>query len=169
MPSPTPRDDTSPDGGAAASDATALLAHDHQEVRSLFQQYERSAQGGPGASNRRALVERICTMLETHTRIEEEIFYPAARDAGVDESLLDEAESEHASAKTLIGRLRSAGADDADTDATVTELAGAIEHHVQEEESELFPQCRHAGMDLEETGRRLAERKRALTAQGARQ
>lgn len=169
MSSPMPGRSAATGAAALPTDATALLAQDHQEVRALFQQYERSAQGGPGASHRQGLAERICTMLETHTRLEEELFYPEARAAGVDAALLDEAEAEHASAKTLIGRLRAGLPDETDRDASVTELAEAIEHHVAEEESELFPQCRDAGMDLEDLGRRLAERKQALVAQRGRQ
>ncbi len=169
MSSPMPGRSAATGAAALPTDATALLAQDHQEVRALFQQYERSAQGGPGASHRQGLAERICTMLETHTRLEEELFYPEARAAGVDAALLDEAEAEHASAKTLIGRLRAGLPDETDRDATVTELSEAIEHHVQEEENELFPQCRGAGMDLDDLGRRLAERRQALVAQRGRQ
>ncbi len=169
MASPTPGTTPGAGEGATETEATALLSQDHREVRALFAQYERSAQGGPGASDRRGLAERICLMLEAHTRLEEELFYPEAREAGVDAGLLDEAEAEHASAKTLIGRLRAGVSDETDRDATVTELSEAIEHHVLEEESELFPQCREAGMDLEDLGRRLAERKQALMAQSGRQ
>ncbi len=80
MASPTPGTTPGAGEGATETEATALLSQDHREVRALFAQYERSAQGGPGASDRRGLAERICLMLEAHTRLEEELFYPEARE-----------------------------------------------------------------------------------------
>ena len=168
MPTSISGENPSAGGGANATDATTLLTQDHQEVKTLFEQYERDAQGDLGSGDQQALVERICMMLEAHARVEEEIFYPAARSAGVEAALLDEAESEHASAKSLIGRLRSAGPTDPGTRETMMEIARAIDHHVQEEESELFPRCRDAGMDLQDLARRLAQRKQAMMAQSGR-
>jgi len=87
-------------------------------------------------------------MLTAHATIEEEIFYPAARDAGVEGDLLDEAEVEHASAKDLIAQIRSMSPDDDLYDAKVKVLGEYVRHHVEEEEGELFDACRRTGMDL---------------------
>ena len=91
-----------PTAREAQSDATALLARDHAEVKKLFKQYEKLADAQADGEERQALAEEICAMLTVHATVEEEIFYPAAREAEVDDDLLNEAEVEHASAKDLI-------------------------------------------------------------------
>ena len=98
-PSPRTRD------RRAATDATELLAADHREVERAFARYRTLADAGGAAAERSPLAEEICTLLTVHAAIEEEIFYPEARAAGVDADLLDEAEVEHAAAKDLIAQL----------------------------------------------------------------
>ena len=152
---------------AAKTDATVLLTRDHTEVSKLFKQYDKLANAEAEGSDRQALAEQICMLLTVHATIEEEIFYPAAREAEVDSDLLDEAEVEHASAKDLIAQIRAMEPDDDLYDAKVTVLGEYIDHHVQEEENEMFPKCRKAGMDLAELAAELAERKAALMADEA--
>jgi hemerythrin superfamily protein len=150
---------------AAKTDATALLARDHAEVKKLFKQYEKLANAEAEGEERQALAERICAMLTVHATIEEEIFYPAAREADVEDDLLDEAEVEHASAKELIAQIQGMEPDDDLYDAKVTVLGEYVEHHVQEEEGEMFPKCRRAKMDLAGLAASLAERKAELMAE----
>lgn len=150
---------------AAKTDATALLERDHAEVKKLFKQYEKLADAEADGSERQALAEQICMMLTVHATIEEEIFYPAAREAEVDDDLLDEAEVEHASAKDLIAQIEAMGPEDELYDAKVTVLGEYINHHVQEEEGEMFPKCRRAKMDLAALANELAERKAELMAE----
>jgi hemerythrin superfamily protein len=152
---------------AAKTDATILLTRDHTEVKKLFKQYEKLVKAEADGSDRQALAEQICDMLTVHASIEEEIFYPAAREAEVDSDLLDEAEVEHASAKDLIAQIQAMGPDDELYDAKVTVLGEYIDHHVQEEEGEMFPKCRRAGMDLAELAAQLAERKSELMSETA--
>jgi hemerythrin superfamily protein len=154
-------------GGArgGASEATALLKRDHAEVKKLFKDYDKLAEGEAGSDERRALAEQICAMLTVHATIEEEIFYPAAREAEVESDLLDEAEVEHASAKDLIAQIQSMSADDELYDAKVKVLGEYVDHHVQEEEGEMFPQCRESEMDLAALGEQLAARKAELMAE----
>jgi hemerythrin superfamily protein len=147
---------------AAMSDATLLLARDHAEVRKLFRQYEQLAGAEADGGERRALAQQICTMPTPHATLEEEIFYPAARDAGVDGDLLDEAEVEHASAKELIAQIEDMDPDDDLYNAKVTVLGEYVDHHVQEEEGEMFPKCRKAGIDLAEVALQLSERRQEL-------
>jgi hemerythrin superfamily protein len=149
----------------AKTDATVLLTRDHTEVRKLFKQYEKLADADGEASDRQALAEQICMLLTTHATIEEEIFYPAARNADVDSDLLDEAEVEHASAKDLIAQIRAMEPDQDLYDAKVKVLGEYIDHHAQEEEEEMFPKCRRADMDLADLARQLAERKAELMAE----
>ena len=153
-----------------AVDAIKLLTDDHKEVHALFQKYLKlEAADSKNAKNaksdeRESIAGEICDMLTVHTTIEDEIFYPAARAAKVDANLLDEAKVEHASCKDLIAQIRSMSAEGDLYDAKVTVLSEYVDHHVKEEQDELFPKCRKSNMDLDEIGLQLAERKHALTA-----
>jgi len=149
----------------AAVDATELLAADHREVHALFRKYENLAEADAAGAERRPLAEEICTLLTVHAAIEEEIFYPAARAAGIDADVLDEAEVEHASAKDLIAQIRDMDADDELYDAKVKVLGEYVDHHVAEEENELFPKCRASSLDLDAIGARLAARKSELMSE----
>jgi len=150
---------------AARTDATALLQRDHAEVKKLFKQYEKLADAEADGAEREELAAQICAMLTVHATIEEEIFYPAARAAEVDADLLDEANVEHASAKDLIAQIESMSPDDELYDAKVSVLGEYIDHHVQEEEGEMFPKCRKSEMDLAALAEALAERKSELMAE----
>jgi hemerythrin superfamily protein len=149
-------------GAAAKTDATALLERDHRDVKKLFKQYGKLADAEASGEERQALATQICTMLTVHATIEEEIFYPAARAAGIDDSLMDEADVEHAAAKDLIAQIRAMTPDEDHYDAKVKVLGEQIEHHVEEEQDEMFPKCRGAGMDLAGLGKALAARKEEL-------
>ena len=100
--------------------------------------------------------------LTIHATAEEEIFYPAAREAGIESDLLDEAEVEHASAKDLIAQIRAMTPEDDLYDAKIKVLGEYIDHHVKEEEEEMFPKCRKSEMDLAGLAAELAERKAEL-------
>jgi len=142
-----------------------LLAKDHKDVKALFKRYEKLSKAEADGSERQELAEQICRMLTVHAQIEEEIFYPAVREAEVDEDLLDEAEVEHASAKDLIAQIESMSPEDDLYDAKVTVLGEYINHHVQEEEGQMFPKARRAKVDLEGLAGRLTERKQALMSE----
>lgn len=150
---------------AAKTDVTILLTRDHTEVHKLFKQYEKLADAQAAPSDRHALAEEICTKLTAHATAEEELFYPAAREAGIESDLLDEAEVEHASAKDLIAQIRAMSPDEDLYDAKVKVLGEYIDHHVQEEEEEMFPKCRRSKMDLAGLARLVAERKAELLAE----
>lgn len=152
---------------AAKTDATVLLTRDHTEVHKLFKQYEKLAEAEAAGSDRQALAEQICMLVTIHATIEEEIFYPAAREAGVDTDLLDEADVEHASAKDLIAQIRAMAPDQDHYDAKLKVLGEYVDHHVEEEQDEMFPKCRKAGMDLAGLAAQLAERKAELMAEAS--
>jgi hemerythrin superfamily protein len=145
---------------AAPRDAIALLRADHQLVQELFDKFEKAR----GEDRKSALAERICSELTVHAQIEEEIFYPAARDAIRDEDLIHEATVEHQSAKDLIAQIEASGPSDELFDAKVTVLGEYIKHHVKEEQNELFPQVRKTKLDLKALGERLMARKEELQA-----
>ncbi len=151
--------------GATAPDAIELLVADHKAVKTLFKQFAKLKDGDGGNEEKSALVQRICAELTVHATIEEEIFYPAVREAIDDDDLVDEAEVEHASAKELIAQLAAASPDDDQYDAKVTVLGELIDHHVEEEEDEMFPQARKK-IDVAAVGAELAERKAELSEAG---
>jgi hypothetical protein len=148
-------------------DAVDLLTDDHLQVSALFKRYEKLAKKKAPAGERRTLAESICAMLKAHTTIEEEIFYPAARRAGIDADMLDEAKVEHASSKDLIAQIESSDAKDDLYDAKVTVLGEYIQHHVVEEQNEMFPKCRRSGMDLVALRGELETRKQSILPAGA--
>ena len=114
----------------------------------MFREYKRLVKSDASDQKRRELAERVCDALTVHAQIEEEIFYPAAREVGIKRDLMDEAEVEHQSAKSLIGQIKSMTPADRTYDAKVTVLSEFIDHHVEEEESQMFPLCRRSSMNL---------------------
>jgi len=148
---------------AKAKDAIGMLTADHREVEELFKQYE--ALGERANARKKKLADQICTALTLHTMIEEEIFYPAMREEGDDSGdMVDEAVVEHASAKDLIAQLQEMDPEDELYDAKVKVLSEQIEHHVKEEEKEMFPKAKKAGLDLAALGEEMALRKDEIAA-----
>ena len=147
---------------AAGQDAIALLTADHREVAEMFEQFEQL--GDRATTSKEKLKDKICKALIAHTTIEEEIFYPAVRAARIEEGedMVDEAIVEHASAKDLIKQLQEMQPDDDLYDAKVKVLSEQIEHHVKEEEKEMFPKAKKAGLDLLALGQEMALRKQEL-------
>jgi len=148
--------------GNPNGDAIEMLVRDHREVDALFKNFEAIKDGDEEEKER--LVQQVCGALTIHATLEEEIFYPAAREALGDEGsdLLDEAAVEHAGAKELIAQLETADPSDALYDAKVTVLSEYIRHHVKEEEGELFPKLRKAEFDSEAVGAAMKDRREEL-------
>jgi hemerythrin-like domain-containing protein len=142
------------------TDAIALLTADHKRVKKMFKTFDKLKEDG-AAADKQALARQICDELTLHTQLEEQIFYPAARDALDADDLLDEAEVEHASAKDLIAQIQAGDSSDPKWAAKVTVLGEYIDHHVEEEQNEMFPKCRKARMDLEALGKEIASMKQS--------
>ena len=155
MARPTPNTDS-------PRDAIALLKQDHRTVSALFEEFEKADE-----EEQSAIAQRVCQLLTVHATIEEELLYPAAKEAFDDEDddLVNEAEVEHGSAKELIAKIEAMSSDDEHFKATVKVLGEYIKHHVKEEENELFPQLKKTELDLKELGSQLSERKYALMEQ----
>jgi hemerythrin superfamily protein len=144
-------------------DAIALLEADHREVKAMFTQFEELSDRA--RATKKKLTDQICSALEVHTQIEEEIFYPAVREASSDlEDIVDESLVEHASAKELIAQLQEMDPEDELYDAKVKVLGEQIDHHVGEEEGEMFPKVRKLKLDLAALGQEMAARKDELAA-----
>ena len=143
-------------------DAVGLLKADHRKVEDLFDKFE----AAKGDGRKRALAEEICMELTIHTKIEEDIFYPAC-EGKVEEDLLKEAYVEHDAAKVLIAEIEAGGPDDEFYDAKVKVLSEEIAHHVEEEEKRvegMFSQARKAGLDMDALGAQMAAEKAQLKA-----
>jgi hemerythrin superfamily protein len=142
------------------SDAIDILMADHKKVKALFKQFAKLDEGDE--AEKQEIVAQICQELTVHASIEEEIFYPAVREEIEEPDLMDEALVEHAGAKDLIAQLKQMSPGDDLYDAKVTVLGEQIDHHVEEEEGEMFPKAKKAKVDLEALGTQLTERKEEL-------
>lgn len=148
---------------SASPDVIQLLEDDHKKVKKMFKDFEKLAKQGDEAG-KVEIATQICMELKVHTQVEEEIFYPALYEAFDEPDLVDEAVVEHASAKDLIEQIESMVGSEELYDAKVKVLGEYINHHVEEEEKEIFPKARKAKMDLEGLGESLAFRKEELMA-----
>src|SRR3984885_4204065 len=147
----------------APVDAIALLKADHRKVEDLFEKYQAAKADG----KKKDLAQQICLELTVHTKIEEDIFYPACKDK-IDDDLWHEAYVEHDGAKVMIAEIEAGNPGDEFYDAKVKVLSEQIKHHVKEEEKRvenMFAQARDAGLDTEALGARMGAEKKALVAQ----
>jgi len=147
---------------AEAVDAIRLLVDDHDAVKGLFKTYEKLVKDEASVEEKQAVAQEICLALKAHTAIEEEIFYPAARDALDDDGMFDEAEVEHESVKDLIEQIEGMSPQEDLYDAKVTVLGEYIDHHVKEEETEMFPKVRKTDLDLKSLGDQMESRRDQL-------
>jgi hemerythrin superfamily protein len=145
--------------------AIGMLMADHLSVAVLFDSFENARASGDGTL-KRALAIQIATELTVHATIEEEIFYPAVRELRPDAGdLVDEAESEHAEVKAAIAELAGmldSTPDSAKVDALMGRIMEGVRHHVEEEETQMFPKLRLADADLTDTGLAMKARKEDL-------
>jgi hemerythrin superfamily protein len=138
--------------------AIALLRADHKKVSELFEQYEKAR----SPEKKGTIVAQICTELGVHAQIEEEIFYPAVKQALKDKELVPEALVEHGSLKSLIAQVEGAEPDGEMFDAKIKVMSEFVKHHVKEEQEEMFPKAQKTALDMDELGIQLAQRKEQL-------
>ena len=112
------------------SDAVTILTEDHRKVEQLFEQFEQTGDYG--------VAMQVCEELTVHAAVEEELVYGLYR-AKVDSSGADHARDEHQQAKDIIVRIEAIGPEGEGLAEAMQELKATVEHHVQEEESEMFP------------------------------
>lgn len=143
-------------------DAISLLTEDHKKVRKLFKEFEKIKDGTDSNDKKSELVNQICTELTIHAQIEEEIFYPAVREAIDEDELMDEAEEEHASAKDLIAQLEDMEPEDEHYAAKVTVLGEYVDHHIDEEQGQMFPKVKKAKVDTAFLGVQIMQLKNEL-------
>jgi len=150
---------------AKAGGAVELLKEQHDKVKKAFKEFEKLDR--EDSEKQQQLVQSVCEDLKLHTTLEEELFYPAAREAIDDEDILNEAQIEHETAKMLIEQLENMGPEDPNFHATFTVLGEYVLHHVKEEEGEMFPQVKKTDLDLEDLGSRMRSRMEELMGEAA--
>ena len=159
--------DTIPDWSEEMN-PTTLLKKQHREVEALFKKIQRTKSAG----ERRSLMEQLASNLKLHMQIEEKIFYPAVRglETKKAEEMVLEAYEEHAVVKLVLGELPKVDPDDERFEAKMTVLQELIEHHVEEEEDEMFDLAAKLGEDeLEVVGEQMtAEVQRAAGGKPSR-
>jgi hemerythrin superfamily protein len=141
-------------------EAIDMLKQDHDKVDKAFKEFEEMDREDMAAC--RQLIMAVCEDLKAHSTLEEEIFYPAVREAIEDDDIMNEASVEHETAKMLIEQLENMQEDDPNFHATFTVLGEYVRHHVKEEEGEMFPAARKSGLDFESLAERMRERRREL-------
>lgn len=151
------------------TDATQLLKKDHQNVKKLLNSLTETTTRA--LKKRQELVEQIAEEIRIHARIEEEIFYPAyheAAQAHEDEKLFFEATEEHALVDVVLPKLEAEDPASDEFSAKAKVLKDLIEHHAEEEETEMFPRAqRLLGKErLVELGQEMQQRKQELQEMG---
>jgi hemerythrin-like domain-containing protein len=144
-------------------DPVQMLMSDHQKVKGLFQQYEQAQDG----REKRRIAETVFKELEVHSKLEEEIFYPAVRKAGGSEEkeLVAESIEEHHVVDVLIKELKGMSTTDERYDAKFTVLMENVKHHIQEEETEMLPDARSKlGDEAQQLAQKMEQRKQELMA-----
>jgi len=147
----------------ASRNAFDVLEQDHREVEEWFDEYDELKDSDE--DDKADLAKKICFALKVHAQIEEEIFYPRAREASQNNDLIDEALVEHSTVKNLIGEIEAMEVGDELYDAKVRVLGEMVKQHIKEEEEELFPELQSTKMDLDAVGKELVERKQELMAE----
>ncbi|WP_447986150.1 hemerythrin domain-containing protein [Nitrospira sp. Nam74] len=151
--------DENEQGEEGGVNAVELLREDHRKVQDLFEEFE-----GADNRSRQRIADQALIELEIHTKLEEELVYPAIRDAIDEEDLMDEALEEHHAVELLMKELRKMGPKDERYRAKFKVMAEMVKHHIEEEESQVFPQAEESDLDLMELGQDAMMRKEKLMA-----
>lgn len=140
--------------------ATKMIRMDHAAVMAMFHKIE----PGMSASARGATIRNICSALEVHAQLEEELFYPRLGEAGIDREQLERSVPEHDEMRRLIDQIRASGAEMDRQDELLNQLMRSVMHHVAEEETVLLPAAEKAlgEEQLAELGARMTERRLQL-------
>ena len=147
----------------ASPEALQMLMEDHRKVQKLFKTFEKMHEDDEGDDEtQREIVEQACMELTIHAQLEEECFYPAVREALDEADLVDEALVEHASAKELIAKLQDMQPGDPLYAASFIVLGEYVNHHIKEEEKEMFAQINKRKLDLDALAVEMQQRKQEL-------
>lgn len=148
-------------------DAFTLLKQDHEKVSGIFEKLEDTTERA--IKTREELFARLKTELDIHARIEETILYPVLKEAEETHEITLEAVEEHNVVKQLLGELEELPVDREEWKAKLTVLRENVEHHVEEEEGEMFKQARQvlSREQIESLGEQLQAAKQEQKAAAA--
>ncbi len=145
-----------------AMNPVQMILDDHERVRQLFQQFQQADE----QQQKQQIADQVLMELTVHANLEEEIFYPAMRQkasGSEDQQMVQEAYEEHAQAKALIQQLQGMQASDPQFTTLFQQLQQDVEHHVQEEETEMLPKAQQELSDqMDRLGQEMAQRKQQL-------
>ena len=150
--------------GADTQDILTLLCADHQRLIALFIEFRR-VKDHCTLEEKETLVQEICSELLLHAELEEEIFYPAVREILQDDMLMDEAESEHESAKDVIEELQAMQPSHPSYNAKVVVMGENVERHMREEETVVFPKVKKSQLNLKALGEEMLHLRTVKQAQ----
>jgi hemerythrin superfamily protein len=138
-------------------DALELLKQDHQAVKELFEQLN----DGKNDKRRKRIFDKINSELNVHTHIEETVFYPEMERIEGLKEMVKEALDEHREVKKLLEEIETLDFAKDDSESLITELVENVDHHVAEEEDEMFPRVRELCDEatLQKLGKRLESAK----------
>ena len=142
------------------TDALSMLKADHDKVKKMFKDFEKL--DSDESQEKAELVRMACAELKIHSQLENELVYPAIREAIDDDDLMDEALVEHQAAEELISQLERMEPGDEMYDAKFTVLGEYVSHHIAEEQKEMFPKAKKAKIDLAGLGEQMLARKQEL-------
>jgi hemerythrin superfamily protein len=146
---------------APEEDAIALLRADHDKLEDLFSSFD-EIKYGRSDSEKKRLVNAICREIRMHSALEQELFYPAARAEVADDDLMNEAIVEHDGIARLVSELETMDVADDMMNAKMHVLEAYINHHVREEEENIFPRARESGLDMAELAAQMIRRRSSL-------
>jgi hemerythrin-like domain-containing protein len=147
----------------ARNEVLDMLREDHKKAKKAFTECERLDKDDEEDAERcNQIIEQTCKELEVHATLEEEVFYPAVREAIREPDLVDEAEVEHMTAKMLIGQLQEGQLDEEKQTATFTVLGEYIKHHIREEENEMFEMLERTKIDWDGLQQQMQQRRAEL-------
>ena len=147
---------------AGASSVTDMLREDHKKVKGLFEEFEQAED----IKAKQQIVETALMELEVHSKLEEELIYPAIRAEIDDDDLMNEALEEHHVVHGLLGELKKMKPSDERYDAKFTVLAENVRHHIKEEENEMLPKAEAVKIDFDALAEKMKRRKERLLADG---
>jgi hemerythrin-like domain-containing protein len=145
------------------TNAIAMLKEDHEEVKELFEKFEKAN----GSATKAKIVDEALMELKVHATVEEQLFYPAVRQQIEDEEgIMDEADEEHHVAKVLIAELEKMRGDEGHWEAKFKVLAESVRHHIKEEEGKMFKEAKRTDIDFDMLGAQIANLKEVLKQNG---
>lgn len=147
--------------------ALDLLRGDYQLIQDLFSRYRKFKPGAPASAAKLDVIQEICAALSVHMRVQQELLYPAMREAGGSQPLPDEAEVRNAAILRLAGELQHVKPGDELADAKMKVLAEYVQSDIKLMESGLFARARQGGFDLRALGDQISARKAELASADA--